>query len=1557
MIPIILGILLQIDVVQSFAADWGSRFLSEKSGGEVSIGGVEIDFFSRAVLHEVYMGDDRGDTMIYVKDLTVNVDGINFFTGQISLGSVNLSKGGCFLYRDSSGMMNIQRFFSNLSSKDTTPSTMNFRLTAKELNLVDFDFKMLYHDAPKGIKGINYQDMNVRDIYLQAKRIEVLNYDVGFAMELLTCREKSGFYLQHLKSKTVRVNEKGLCFGGVSLLAPGSDVRCERVDMLYDSWYAYLDFIHKVSFDVEIEPSRVAYSTVSAFTPHPSDIRSALEFSGWFKGTIANMRGQIVQGHTSKTEIDATFAIVGLPKIEKTHFDIQVSSLHTVGRDVQDIYADLTGHSLGGGLEAILDRSGQISLAGSFAGLLSDFKTKATLSTNAGTLLGQLQLISTPHREGGEPWSVRFTGQTSTIGFDAGKVLAIKKLGSVVFDAGVDAVIDQSGLNLNTKALLSGAVWDGMTFSEVMMDGNFSGQKFTGEVESGDKNLNFSTRGEFDFSGKEPSYNFEMDLRQANLVALKLNRRDSVSTLSAKLQAHASGTNLDNANGWAVIDSILYINHIDTVRTGAVNMVSVNTPDSKVFRMSSDFADLELVGRNSYQDMFKYLGKTLSRYIPSISRVDQGMPKLDDDGEDGIWAGGASSSSFSSSGGALAGSGASNGLGVASVSGGSGGASGSVAGGRSNIQVLGGSATEQQQGDNGYYMLRVDVKRANNVAAIFMPGLRVARGTNLVFYFNPYLDQFNLNLNSDFIERKDLLIEKIALNSRNQKDSVSVFVTTDYLGVGGLDFPNFSIIGGIKNNVISLGAKFRDDQENSHGFMQTTSSLNLSAGGTPVFNVRLHPSVVVVSGNKWYVRGSRVVMDSLGISVSGFGVQDSLQRLLVDGVVGHSRADTLTVEVDNFDISPLSMFVSSLGYELSGRLSGKAKGVSLLKDAVLFSKLDFQGVELNGNKLGGASFMSQLDNTSRNLSMSLTTDQGAMPVVGSYNIARKHFDVRFNFDSINMVLLEPMLKGILSETSGAASADLRLTGSGSKPSLNGVVDVKRYSAQVDFTKARYDLAGRVTVKDNRFEINDFPLSDGRGGGGKLNAWMDSEYYKNIRFSVGATFNNMMCLNLTDKDNSLFYGKAFASGRFSVGGGVSSINMEIAATTDDNSSFILPLPEVASISEADFITFVNPSDTLSAERTITRRQRRAVEQLVAKSKVTSEMDIKIDLNVLPNTVAQIILDSQTGSMVEGRGQGKFMMRINPSLGIFTMSGPFEISRGIYRFVLPGLAVDKRFAISQGGSILWSGDPANPTINVDAVYKLKTSLAVLDETLGKNTVNVDCGINLTGNMLTPNIRLSITAPTASAEVQNQIANLLNTEESTTTQFVSLLLNRSFMPDFNNTNVGTMTGSLVGVTLSEFLSNQVSSLISSDKFNFRFGYRPGDTYNEGNEVNVEIGSELIQNVLSVEVGGNYNSSNSPTANSRNPFTGDANLTWTLNKAGTLKVKGFTRAIDRFDETQGLQESGVGVYFRQDFQSLADLKSRYRKWLESLKTQKAAKAQKALEAKNKPKKKKGAK
>ena len=55
-----------------------------------------------------------------------------------------------------------------------------------------------------------------------------------------------------------------------------------------------------------------------------------------------------------------------------------------------------------------------------------------------------------------------------------------------------------------------------------------------------------------------------------------------------------------------------------------------------------------------------------------------------------------------------------------------------------------------------------------------------------------------------------------------------------------------------------------------------------------------------------------------------------------------------------------------------------------------------------------------------------------------------------------------------------------------------------------------------------------------------------------------------------------------------------------------------------------------------------------------------------------------------------------------------------------------------------------------------------------------------------------------------------------------------------------------------------------------------------------------------------------------------GEAYITWLIDRNGNLNLKGFTQTIDRFDENQGLQETGIGIYYKEDFDNWADLKRR---------------------------------
>ncbi|MFR3487970.1 MAG: hypothetical protein ACLTTP_00790 [Alistipes ihumii] len=233
-----------------------------------------------------------------------------------------------------------------------------------------------------------------------------------------------------------------------------------------------------------------------------------------------------------------------------------------------------------------------------------------------------------------------------------------------------------------------------------------------------------------------------------------------------------------------------------------------------------------------------------------------------------------------------------------------------------------------------------------------------------------------------------------------------------------------------------------------------------------------------------------------------------------------------------------------------------------------------------------------------------------------------------------------------------------------------------------------------------------------------------------------------------------------------------------------------------------------------------------------------------------------------------------------------------------------------------------------VNITAVYKLKASLAPLLSGSGggqnlRRNVPVECIIRLSDRLTQPTLTFDVSVPNTDPETQSLVRNAMNTQEMMSTQFLWLLATQSFYADNSGTsqnlNIGAMGATVTGI---EFLSTQLSNLLSTDRFRLAPKFRP-KSEETSDEFGTEFYGELIKDRLIVEGDVSYDTGNGMPMNNRtaNSLTGDVTLSLLLDEAGNLKVKAFTRTIDRFDENQGLQESGLGISYRQSFDNFGDL------------------------------------
>ena len=148
--------------------------------------------------------------------------------------------------------------------------------------------------------------------------------------------------------------------------------------------------------------------------------------------------------------------------------------------------------------------------------------------------------------------------------------------------------------------------------------GLIDGNKFYGEVNSADPNLEFDMYADVDFDTTNPYYRLSMMLMNADLHALGLNRRDEVSSISANIGVDVSGATLEELNGYVSVADAEYHYPGGDIYSNRLRIDLDSSPQQKYVQCKSDFFDFDFRSRSSYRDVYKYLYNSLMTYVPLL---------------------------------------------------------------------------------------------------------------------------------------------------------------------------------------------------------------------------------------------------------------------------------------------------------------------------------------------------------------------------------------------------------------------------------------------------------------------------------------------------------------------------------------------------------------------------------------------------------------------------------------------------------------------------------------------------------------------------------------------------------------------------------------------------------------------------------------------------------------------------------------------------------------------------------------------------------------------------
>jgi hypothetical protein len=488
--------------------------------------------------------------------------------------------------------------------------------------------------------------------------------------------------------------------------------------------------------------------------------------------------------------------------------------------------------------------------------------------------------------------------------------------------------------------------------------------------------------------------------------------------------------------------------------------------------------------------------------------------------------------------------------------------------------------------------------------------------------------------------------------------------------------------------------------------------------------------------------------------------------------------------------------------------------------------------------------------------------------------------------------------------------------------------------RVDYLNTYYTVSGDIILEPDRIGFEGISLFDMKGNQATVWGNIFHDNFKNIKLDFDITAKKFMVLNTNPFLNSTYYGKAFVSGNVGIYGTPEFMNMELNLKTEDGTQFNIPLGGPAEVADNDFIRFVR-KDSLDDSK---------------GDKIDlSGMSLKFNLECTPEAEVQLIFDEKAGDVIKAWGYGNLNMDINTN-GKFEMFGTYTLTDGSYLFTLENF-INKKFDIENGSTIKWTGSPYDADISITADYRQRASLAPFFPTLNTPSTTpgsssavtsststsgvdnnkrypVECKLFMRGKLMSPDITFGIGLPSVNDAVRQQVMGYINNEQELNRQVFSLLLLKSFVTPLSlNNQSGVTAGGAVGANASEMLSNQLSNWLSQLATNVDVGvnYTPGNALSN-EELDLALSTQLFNDKLSVD--GNVGVNNNTQTKTSN-MIGDLNIDYKLTEEGKVRVKAFNRSNDTYQTTAtgGQFTQGVGVFFREEFESIDELYKRYLK------------------------------
>lgn len=599
---------LQTSAAQTYLARKITSRLSELFHADISVKGVDIAFFNKIVLEEVLIKDQQQDSMLLVGSLVAQIDSFSIRHRSLAIKKLSLNDSRICISMDSARVANYKFLLDTTSTTvvDTTSRLWNIRCSDFAFENASFSYTDRY--------AVEKKQFKLYDISLNVSGFQMDNDSVVFRIDQLKLDDRKSFNLTEFNTDFVLAGDqlklKNLYASMPHSIISEAHILVDKTKVRETGDYALL------KLDVQLNKSLVSMLDIAQLAPSLRGMDADLEISGRVYGTLADLKAKDLSvSYGDHTNINCDFYMNGLPVIENTfvHLDLKESTTH---------FKDLSRFKMPELVKRehiefpqVLYDAGVVEYQGSFTGFIGDFVAYGTVKSNFGKLSTDLAFKPSGTDE------IGIDGHLQTVDFSIGEFIKNDIFGKITYNGKISGKFNK--IDHSLIADIDGGIdridLNKYELKNIELKGNIAGKRFDGHLAVADENLNFNFDGVFDFNNEIPVFDFVMDLDRANLIALNLDKRYSLSELSFLLKANFIGNNIDNLAGSIWLEDGTYRNQNGEIELNSFELKTFKDKVNNNLQLRSDFLDADFKGDYQFYNLKNSVLKIVSHFLPSAN--------------------------------------------------------------------------------------------------------------------------------------------------------------------------------------------------------------------------------------------------------------------------------------------------------------------------------------------------------------------------------------------------------------------------------------------------------------------------------------------------------------------------------------------------------------------------------------------------------------------------------------------------------------------------------------------------------------------------------------------------------------------------------------------------------------------------------------------------------------------------------------------------------------------------------------------------------------------------